>query len=337
MTITGLLEQICVAQEPVVGVYGFIFFRDGAWVDVIIDDQLFVSFPEYESLSQEARAQGTVDEYNIRVRKGNKVLYFAKSMTEGETWVPLIEKAYAKLHGNYHYIVGGFANEAIEDLTGAVCSRTSINYILDPNKFWNELVATAGRTRLYGCFLRGDDQSASDVHDSEYGLIASHAYTVLKAVEYKGKRFVLVQNPWGSGEWKGRWSDGSNEWTAEWKPVLKMLKHEVNGEDGAFVMEFGDFLTNWTKVDCARLFDYMGLVGHLAANGRSRTFAPLDMGKYILYHLGPGSHSCSHCSSSARYTLFPRHILFTPLYDGICLVPQGIQRGTCCITSRTRH
>ena len=38
----------------------------------------------------------------------------------GETWVPLIEKAYAKLHGNYDHLNGGSEAEALEELTGFV-------------------------------------------------------------------------------------------------------------------------------------------------------------------------------------------------------------------------
>ena len=33
-----------------------------------------------------------------------------------------MEKAYAKLHGDYWDIMDGFAHEAIEDLTGCVAS-----------------------------------------------------------------------------------------------------------------------------------------------------------------------------------------------------------------------
>ena len=68
------------------------------------------------------------------------------------------------------------------------------------------------------------------------GLIGSHSYSVLRAVECKGKRFVVVRNPWGRSEWTGRWSDGSKEWTPEWLEILPDLQHEF-GDDGQFVME----------------------------------------------------------------------------------------------------
>lgn len=54
---------------------------------------------------------------------------------------------------------------------------------------------------------------------------ADHAYTVLSAVEFRGKRFLKIRNPWGASEWTGRWSDGSKEWSDEWLDALKALKH----------------------------------------------------------------------------------------------------------------
>ena len=47
-------------------------------------------------------------------------------MEEGETWVPLIEKAFAKLHGDYAALSGGKAREAVEDLTGGICNEIPI-------------------------------------------------------------------------------------------------------------------------------------------------------------------------------------------------------------------
>ena len=59
--------------------------------------------------------------YNRTARKGFQNIYFAKSATENETWVALIEKAYTKLHGDYDSLHGGFTSEGVEDLTG--CER----------------------------------------------------------------------------------------------------------------------------------------------------------------------------------------------------------------------
>lgn len=68
------------------------------------------------------------------------------------------------------------------------------------------------------------------------GLVGGHAYSVLRAVECKGQRFVVHRNPWGDSEWTGPWSDGSKEWTPEWLDILPRLGH-VFGEDGEFIME----------------------------------------------------------------------------------------------------
>jgi len=38
-------------------------------------------------------------------------------------WVPLIEKAYAKLHGCYESLISGFIDDALSDLTGFVAEK----------------------------------------------------------------------------------------------------------------------------------------------------------------------------------------------------------------------
>ncbi|KAF9009892.1 hypothetical protein BDQ17DRAFT_1299500 [Cyathus striatus] len=260
-TCPGLIEKFCVERDEQVGVYGFIFFKNSAWVNVIIDDLLFTRTPKYEELKKEEQElyHFNKDAYNKSARKGGKQLYFAKSGDDGETWVPLMEKAYAKLHGNYASISGGHDSEAIEDMTGGVSSFIPINDILDTDKFWTDELLRANKDRLFGCSFIPLSQTRKNSPPGEdaptvQGLMGGHAYSVLRAVECRGKRFVVVRNPWGDTEWTGPWSDGSKEWKGKWLEVLPELGH-VFGDDGQFVMEYKDFLNTWQDLHRTILFD----------------------------------------------------------------------------------
>ncbi|KAG6850390.1 hypothetical protein H0H93_013945 [Arthromyces matolae] len=255
-TAKGLIEKICVARDEQVGVYGFIFFRDNRWVDVVVDDLLYTTVPKFEQLTIAERElyHEDKDQYNSTARKGGKTLYFARSGAAGETWVPLIEKAFAKLHGDYVSLSGGKSLEAVEDLTGGVSTAISNKDILDVDKFWSEELLKANQDRIFGCSY-DSRESRSGIRDVKVdGLIGNHAYSVLRAVEAKGKRFVVLRNPWGRSEWTGRWSDGSKEWTHEWLQILPLLNHEF-GDDGQFVMEYSDFLDAWDQIHRTILFD----------------------------------------------------------------------------------
>ncbi|KAK7018181.1 cysteine proteinase [Favolaschia claudopus] len=267
----GLVEKFCVARHEDVGIYGFIFFRDDHWVSVIIDDQLFTSIAKYEDLHPSFQNYYHNDKelYNKSARKGNHSLTFAKSATDGETWVPLIEKAYAKLHGDYAALDGGFSTEAIEDLTGGISTFIQTKDIFDIDKFWTEELMKATKDRLFGCSFNAFGRKIV-----KFGLIGDHAYSVLRASEVEGKRFLVIRNPWGNSEWTGAWSDGSKEWNAETFGLLPMLEHSF-GNDGQFVMECAhsvpisafsglttrsdsDFLKCWDEIERTLLLDEGG-------------------------------------------------------------------------------
>ncbi|KAG8762771.1 hypothetical protein FRC12_008856 [Ceratobasidium sp. 428] len=264
----GLIERICPARDEQVGVYGFIFYRDSGWVDVIIDDLLYTKIPKFEELwpIENDIYHDDKDLYELHARKGSKTLYFGKSKTENETWVPLLEKAYAKLHGDYASLKDGLGSEAVEDMTGGLSTIFHTHDILDTDKFWNEQLLRANKDRLFGCGIH-PMAGASEVK----GLHTRHAYSVLDALEVAGKRFLRLRNPWGKSEWKGRWSDGSKEWNSEWLARLPELKHKF-GDDGEFLMEYSDFLKTWTMVECSRLFDSGWKLSLMWMNVTSRSF-----------------------------------------------------------------
>lgn len=254
-----LIEKICVDRDEKVGVYGFVFFRDGEWISEIIDDKLCLrSSDDQSQFTTEylLSVSGNVDvyrtgilpdmrlgehydvlkltkEYRESLRKGSNSLYFASCKESNETWLPLLEKAYAKVHGDYQAISGGFAGEGIEDLTGGVSTFIESEQVLDKDKLWSELMQVNKESGfLFGCGSRyGSDADPRD----EEGFVRGHAYTVMNAREVKDPkdetktlRLLKIRNPWGSQEWNGAWSDGSKEWTAK---MMMELDHTVSFDE----------------------------------------------------------------------------------------------------------
>jgi calpain-15 len=88
-----LVERLFITQKyNDEGIYRIKICKNGEWMEVTIDDY-FPCSPE-----------------------GGPV--FSRS-NGNELWVLLLEKAYAKVHGNYFTLRGGFANEGMMDLTGS--------------------------------------------------------------------------------------------------------------------------------------------------------------------------------------------------------------------------
>ena len=83
---------------------------------------LLTDIPKYEELDRDSKAIYHFDkeEYQRIARRHGKSLLYAKAGSQEETWVPLIEKAYAKYYGNYSHLEAGWTWEAVEDLTGCV-------------------------------------------------------------------------------------------------------------------------------------------------------------------------------------------------------------------------
>ena len=78
------------------GMYVFRFYKNYGWRYVIIDDRLPCYNKSY----------------------GDKDLVFGRCRSIKEFWVPLIEKAYAKIHNCYEALISGFIDDGLTDMTG---------------------------------------------------------------------------------------------------------------------------------------------------------------------------------------------------------------------------
>ncbi|KAK4944745.1 hypothetical protein LTR10_015915 [Elasticomyces elasticus] len=246
-----LVEKLCVARDEKVGVYGFVLYRDGEWVYEVIDDKLFLKVGDDDDLAivrdwdrdnKKGRYLYYEDEKLLNLlQRGGEALYFSHCKSS-ETWLPLIEKAYAKAHGDYTAVEGGYASEGIEDLTGGVGVVLNPEDILDKDRFWTEQLSLVNDKYLFG----GGSQVTG-----HKGVIGGHAYAVLQAWEEGDLRLLKLRNPWGETEWEGDWSDGSKLWT----PAMMTKLGHTFGDDGVFWISYKDFLKHFRSINRVRLFD----------------------------------------------------------------------------------
>jgi Calpain family cysteine protease len=189
-SVEGVMQKICVAKDEECGVYGFVFFRDGAWIYTVIDDNLYLDRGDFTG-GYDPRGENS-RKYKERHQTGSEALYFASCSDQNETWLPLLEKAYAKVHGDYAAISGGLAGEAIEDMTGGVTTIILSNKILSKNRLWKEML-NENKDFL---FAVSSKQQRYAYEDQKTGLALQHAYSVLRATEEndeKGKSVRLVK------------------------------------------------------------------------------------------------------------------------------------------------
>lgn len=179
-------------------------------------------------------------------------LAFASCRDPDELWVPLIEKAYAKLHGSYGSLIGGHAHLALADLTGlpprVLGLRQGAPGFVGPlsdEELWALLTEQLRWGSLLGCSILSEGAREAE---AGLGLHAGHAYSLLDAgaIEADGRtvRLVKCRNPWGRGEWEGDWGDRSDERSVHREAIARRFSAEeadVDFQDGTFFMSLEDW------------------------------------------------------------------------------------------------
>jgi hypothetical protein len=124
-------------------------------------------------------------------------LLFASCKQSNRFWVSLIEKAYAKLHSNYHNLINGHPEEAIYDLTSLPSKRYRFR---DPDntqsnsrplcfntkdEMWDKLRNFYLQGYMMACGAELPKDPDEKKKKNIKGIIPGHAYTIHEIYEFK--------------------------------------------------------------------------------------------------------------------------------------------------------
>ncbi|CAF2537958.1 unnamed protein product [Rotaria sp. Silwood2] len=194
------------------GVYVVRICHNGLWKAVLLDG----NFP------------CTIDNRLAYSRAARRQLY-----------VPLIEKACAKLFGSYANLAGGSTAEGLQLLTGAPCDRINLhplNEMLDFDIIWAKLLSACESKLLIGA-----STGCLETNRHEYelaGLNPNHAFTVLvaKALPVGDGRFLLVRDPHGTTNYS------EDSITPSIRTYLRSIHDEMSNSSGIFWITWLSFL-----------------------------------------------------------------------------------------------
>ncbi|KAH3841104.1 hypothetical protein DPMN_114561 [Dreissena polymorpha] len=175
-----------------------------------------------------------------------------------QLWVPLIEKAMAKLHGSYEALIAGKCIEGLSVLTGQPCATIALqdkknkDYRLDKDYLWAQLLSCRESMFLMGASCGAGNMKIDAESYHNLGLHARHAYSILDVKEIAGHKLLRLRNPWGHHSWKGDWSDGSEMWKNIPAEVKQGLMVQGGGM-GVFWIALDDLIKYFDSVDICKV------------------------------------------------------------------------------------
>jgi hypothetical protein len=238
------------------GIYEFIFYEENDFTERRVCVDRFLPLRKLHPLPPGyMRGDGFPGDYRYCL---------CKSGTPGELWPSLIEKAIAKLYGSYDNIVGGLSAIGIANLVrGVPYSFKYGNDPLpeDPDVLWGKLVRMWNDGFLMGIGWKEAPEAGVGGPCGEpaapFGLIAGHAYGILGLYKSRstGLRFVKIRNPHATNEWKGPWSDVSEELRLN-PQVLRECDIDAVEDDGIFLMRIADVIRYGEGLEGVDGFDH---------------------------------------------------------------------------------
>ena len=114
---------------------------------------------------------------NLPVNKAGKPAF--ATCRDGELWVSILEKAWAKLHGTYARTEGGLPCFAASHIMGVPSESHQHDGVENPEEFFDMLKSADRRNFIMMAASHGQGENRNDE-----GVISGHAYSLISIHEF---------------------------------------------------------------------------------------------------------------------------------------------------------
>ena len=179
-----------------------------------------------------------------------------------QLWVSLIEKALAKVYGNYAALRLGTIQEGLSILTGSHSEYISIQkeIVTGLDILWAKLLSAKEAGFFMGCEI----ENSIRFHQKyiNLGLQKGHAYSILDVRKYGVHKLLKVRNPWGNFIWRGEWSPYWDGWNNQEKWKTDLNYNNTGEENGTFWISFDDFVKYFDFITISYITGNLGYNSH---------------------------------------------------------------------------
>lgn len=166
----------------------------------------------------------------------------AKLADDGSVWPMVLEKALAKLRGNYLHISGGDNAQGVRYMRGGPSTHVSTIF-KTPEQIWDFIAEHLSN----GDAVTASSMSGDDSYTDDWGIVMGHAYTIagIKTLS-DGTKLIRARNPWGKDEYKGDFGCDSEKWTDK---LVNEVPDAKNHEDGYIYVPIQQFKVSFRAIN----------------------------------------------------------------------------------------
>lgn len=179
-------------------------------------------------------------------------------------WAPILEKAWAKVKGNYESAEGGFSVSGLRAITGAptftystedICTTGCAEDAITPEYVFNILEQANDADYPMSAGTTG----GADTGRNDCGIATGHAYSILEpftlTVGDVETQMLLMRNPWGTTDYSAAWFSEDANWTDD---LVSQVPWGVDPRTdvnlGLFTMPMSEFSETEEGYNC--VFNY---------------------------------------------------------------------------------